>query len=421
MAPAASANTTNEETEENSEVTVVVPSRLRMAPAASANIGNSPLNQSVPNVSGNIQNINSESYSKLIGSDVMMALEPEPLEPVTDGPTDGGGTHSLPGGSGIRSINIDITDKFKDTLKLDIDDAKLDNVPTLKSDDSDDSEGTTKTRESVMEEYGWSLDDDKTSIEAAEKIVNKQVGSNYEFDNSLKNAAVSALGTANESLQAAFDAIDAVVNYKRPTTPTGNGKRYMPAKDLTPELVEIAQEAIDKAIADAETAKKAAKDYEKTIKQKQTSTPNSSQGGNSEGDIRSKYTDSEYDYYENLFNQMLQDGYIGYDEDILNSKEALQFMLENGDWFISKPDSEGKYVNQSLSANSWIEPVTDKTDIAKAEAEYNAATLKINNKEKILDNELKKLDTEHSALNTEMDSVQQLIKNNSDKTFNLFS
>ena len=46
--------------------------------------------------------------------------------------------------------------------------------------------------------------------------------------------------------------------------------------------------------------------------------------------------------------------------------------------------------------------------------------LKINNKEKLLDNEIKKLDTEHNALQTEFDSIKNLIGNNIEKSFNLF-
>ena len=81
----------------------------------------------------------------------------------------------------------------------------------------------------------------------------------------------------------------------------------------------------------------------------------------------------------------------------------------------------GYYKNITASESSTLNPETDSTEFAKAEAEYNAANMKINNKEKILDNELKKLDTEHSALNTEMDSLKNLISNNIDKSFNLFS
>jgi len=75
----------------------------------------------------------------------------------------------------------------------------------------------------------------------------------------------------------------------------------------------------------------------------------------------------------------------------------------------------------SVSSNTQLAIESDTTELAKAEAEYNSKTAKINNKEKLLDNDLKALDTEHSALSTEQDSIKSLIKDNVDKTFNLFS
>ena len=129
---------------------------------------------------------------------------------------------------------------------------------------------------------------------------------------------------------------------------------------------------------------------------------------------------SEEQWYADLFMQ-IQNGYKSYDDKLLNNNEALENMIKSGEWFLTKKDESNKYIKHSTSSIGLINETTDKTHIARAEAEYNAAMLKINNKEKILDNELKKLDTEHNALNTEMDSVKNLIKENSDKTFNLFS
>ena len=60
-------------------------------------------------------------------------------------------------------------------------------------------------------------------------------------------------------------------------------------------------------------------------------------------------------------------------------------------------------------------------NLAKAEAEYNAATAKINTKEKKLDQQMKEMDTEHNALKTEYDSVKSLIGDNISKSFQLFS
>ena len=80
----------------------------------------------------------------------------------------------------------------------------------------------------------------------------------------------------------------------------------------------------------------------------------------------------------------------------------------------------GYYRNITATENYHMNTEYDSAELAKAEAEYNAANMKINNKEKLLDNEIKKLDTEHNALQTEFDSIKNLIGNNIEKSFNLF-
>ena len=111
------------------------------------------------------------------------------------------------------------------------------------------------------------------------------------------------------------------------------------------------------------------------------------------------------------------------------SAAELYEMIESGQFYlegtISSTTADGVTTSKkgevSVSSNTQLAIESDTTELAKAEAEYNSKTAKINNKEKLLDNDLKALDTEHSALNTEMDSVKSLIKDNVDKTFNLFS
>ncbi len=111
------------------------------------------------------------------------------------------------------------------------------------------------------------------------------------------------------------------------------------------------------------------------------------------------------------------------------SESELYEMLESGEYMLqentTRTDADGAektgWFDTSTSSNKQLAVESDSTELAKAEAEYNAATLKINNKEKLLDNDLKALDTEHSALKTEQDSIKSLIKDNVDKTFNLFS
>ena len=96
----------------------------------------------------------------------------------------------------------------------------------------------------------------------------------------------------------------------------------------------------------------------------------------------------------------------------------LYEMIESGQFYLQK---DGVEVSVSSEPTLAIEYERDNGFLAKAEAGYNAATAKINRKEKLLDNDLKALDTEHSALTTEQDSVKSLIGDNVEKSFNLFS
>ena len=110
--------------------------------------------------------------------------------------------------------------------------------------------------------------------------------------------------------------------------------------------------------------------------------------------------------------------YMGIPANASNDPAWLYNAIESGE-FILVDTQTGEEVTASSSVALAIE--TDNSNFAKAEAEYNAANMKINNKEKLLDNELKKLDTEHNALSTEMDSIKNLIGKNIEKSFNLFS
>ncbi len=144
------------------------------------------------------------------------------------------------------------------------------------------------------------------------------------------------------------------------------------------------------------------------------------------GDIKQE----ELDCYNNLFDQMMnnstknsdgtynKDGYISIPKESENDPAWLYNAIESGE-FMLVDLSTGEEVTASNTVALAIE--TDNSNFAKAEAEYNAANMKINNKEKLLDNELKKLDTEHNALSTEMDSIKNLIGKNIEKSFNLFS
>ena len=105
-----------------------------------------------------------------------------------------------------------------------------------------------------------------------------------------------------------------------------------------------------------------------------------------------------------------------------NNPDYLIQGLLNGIFVLEKTNSEtGKKEQVSLSSDPNFDIKHDSSQDAKAEADYNAASLKLKNKEKILDNELNKLNTEHEALKTEYDSAKTIIKDNISKTFNIFS
>ena len=123
---------------------------------------------------------------------------------------------------------------------------------------------------------------------------------------------------------------------------------------------------------------------------------------------------------------------LGEDTIIENDKDLIKAFQENPDYLIQgllsgifvleAPNEEtGKNEQVSLSSDPNFDIKHDSSQDAKAEAEYNAASLKLKNKEKILDNELNKLNTEHEALKTEYDSAKTIIKDNISKTFNIFS
>ena len=164
---------------------------------------------------------------------------------------------------------------------------------------------------------------------------------------------------------------------------------------------------------------------------KNNGLPENSTGGYQPLINAGKITQAEIDFYTEMFTTLFeatpqnsggtvnvnQSGAVSLDPSCLNDPSWLYEAIESGEFMLV--DASGKEV--SVSSNTQLAIQTDSTNLAKAEAEYNAATAKINKKEKLLDNDLKALDTEHQALKTEQDSIKSLIKDNIDKSFQLFS
>lgn len=105
------------------------------------------------------------------------------------------------------------------------------------------------------------------------------------------------------------------------------------------------------------------------------------------------------------------------DESSKLSATDLYDMISSGQVYIT--DNTGKRVD--IFTNTSYRTTYDDNEVRKAEANYEAELAKINQKEKMLDFELNNLQTEHNALKAEMDSIKSLIKDNVEKSFNIFS
>ena len=134
-----------------------------------------------------------------------------------------------------------------------------------------------------------------------------------------------------------------------------------------------------------------------------------------------KVTQSEIDTYNAQFEEMFNsssgstynngnskqdDGVVYIEDQYLSDPNWLYEAVSSGQFKIEQQSTEG-WKEISTASDTQIAIASDNSKFALAEAEYNAATQKINNKEKKLDQQLKTMDTEHSALQTEQDSPAQ--------------
>ena len=99
----------------------------------------------------------------------------------------------------------------------------------------------------------------------------------------------------------------------------------------------------------------------------------------------------------------------------------MQFAFESGLVTMEQVDSKYTWNTVMYSNCSDITEQTNTAAVTKAEAEYNAAMNKIENKDKRYDMELKNIDTEHNSLQTEYDSIKTAIDKNIERTFKLYS
>lgn len=106
----------------------------------------------------------------------------------------------------------------------------------------------------------------------------------------------------------------------------------------------------------------------------------------------------------------------------LSNSKTLQNSLMNGVLFLFNVNDSTEGISISnLSSNTEMEYVLDTSDDAEAESKYEYETARISRQDNQLDMELQQLETQHEAILKEYDSVKEVISNNVERTFNLFS
>ncbi len=130
--------------------------------------------------------------------------------------------------------------------------------------------------------------------------------------------------------------------------------------------------------------------------------------------------DAEAKWYTNLFNRMTE-GYKVLENGLATSAEWIRYALESGLVKMEQVDKDQKWNSITYTSCSDITEQTNDKAVAIAEAEYQKAMNKIENKDKAYDMELKNIDTEHTALQTEYDSIKSALDKNVERNFKLYS
>ncbi len=106
----------------------------------------------------------------------------------------------------------------------------------------------------------------------------------------------------------------------------------------------------------------------------------------------------------------------------LDNEKNLQQSIINGTMFlINTKDSQDKVSLKNIDSNPEMEYVLDTSDDAEAQSKYDYELARVSKSDNQLEMDLKQLETQHEAILKEYDSVKEVISNNVDRTFNLFS
>lgn len=126
-------------------------------------------------------------------------------------------------------------------------------------------------------------------------------------------------------------------------------------------------------------------------------------------------------WYTNLYNRIVKSGFHTLKDGLASSPEWIKFAFESGIVTMEQVDSFNEWNKLIYTNCSDITEQTNDKAVTIAEAEYNAAMNKIENKDKRYDLELKNIDTEHNSLQVEYDSIETALNKHIERNFKYFS
>lgn len=110
-------------------------------------------------------------------------------------------------------------------------------------------------------------------------------------------------------------------------------------------------------------------------------------------------------------------------DNLLKNSATLQNAILNANLFVLDVGREEplKVGLDDLESDTSVYYELDTSDDAQAESEYETTLARVSRQDNMLEMEIKQLETQHEAVLKEIDSVKNVISNNVDRTFKLFS
>ncbi|MDD3236957.1 MAG: hypothetical protein PHV37_02530 [Candidatus Gastranaerophilales bacterium] len=106
----------------------------------------------------------------------------------------------------------------------------------------------------------------------------------------------------------------------------------------------------------------------------------------------------------------------------ISNPYVFQNALRGGGLYLNQYNNKtDSYDSFSWQGSDVIQDNLYTADDNLAETQYEAATLKLQTQDKMLDLELKQVETQHKAIETEVDSVKKVIDKNIETTYKIFA